>query len=114
MKAFDLGHTYEESPISVTEAASENEKKVHYPSLYLSGLSEMPDLKDEGEATIKYRVTSRTSTDRDGKKTHSLDLEILSICDCTKPSKEKFNDSKDEMDEIEKGLSKEETQDSDD
>ena len=80
-KAISLGKKLGDM-IKVSEVSPEKE---HYPDLYISDtddrrLAEMPD---EGEATIRYRVVSRTHREEGKGKSKnyscSLRLEVLSI-----------------------------------
>jgi hypothetical protein len=82
-KPIDLGKKLSDS----IEIMSMGKNDAHYPDLYISDtddrrLAEMPD---QGEATIKYRVVSRTHREeRKGKGNGkdyscSIRLEILSI-----------------------------------
>lgn len=89
-------------PVSrMTEPApieSQNEQMM-YPSLYLSdreGISAAPSVGTEGEATIRFRVVSKTESERAGDTSTSVDLEVMSI---------EFSETEsDEDDEIERGL----------
>lgn len=57
-------------------------EKEHYPDLFISGSDEkrLAEMPDQGEATIRYRVVSRTHREEKGRG-YSCDirLEILSI-----------------------------------
>jgi hypothetical protein len=100
MKTIDLGKTYD--GIEAAEPAEDSkEPKVHYPSLYLSDRPELANLPDEGTATIKFKVVSRSVNERDGEKTVSTELEIHSI---TADTESKANGEDESLDEIEKGL----------
>jgi hypothetical protein len=84
------------------------DEKMTYPSLYISGregIDDAPDVGTEGEATIRFRIVSKTDSEGPNGKTSSLDLEVMGI---------EFGEiSEDGEDEIEKGLreSEEETED---
>jgi hypothetical protein len=90
-KSIDLGRKLGDMvPIGAIAA-----DQPHYPDLYLSDVDDLKlaDMPDKGEATIKYRVVSRTHREEkgpDGKKQRScsLRLEILSI---TPPEKARRN-----------------------
>ena len=75
------------------------DEEMMYPSLYLSdreGISAAPSVGTEGEATIRFRVVSKTESERTGGTSASVDLEVMSI---------EFGDTEsDEDDEIERGL----------
>lgn len=88
------------------------EKSAYYPSLYLNdipGLGETPDVGTEGTAKIKYRVVSKSESERanqegDVAESYSVDIDIMGI---------DFGSTKEDSsgeDEIEKGLSESEKQ----
>lgn len=78
-KALDLGMSDEERYPSCGIGGYDPKKKT-YPSIYLSGpKDDFMDLPDSGEAVIKYQVTRRSTEETDGKKRHSLTLEVRSI-----------------------------------
>jgi hypothetical protein len=93
-KAIDLGKKLGDM-LSV-ETVSQKE---HYPDLYISDTDEraLAEMPDEGEATIRYRVVSRTHREEGkGKRKDyscSLRLEILSIDPPEAKSKKKNGDS---------------------
>ena len=75
------------------------DEEMMYPSLYLSdreGISAAPSVGTEGEATIRFRVVSKTESERTGDTSTSVDLEVMSI------EFEKTKSGQD--DEIERGL----------
>jgi len=74
----DLGTTPE--PYKPCEPMSVGKPQTYYPSLYIDNKStSFKDVPDEGVATIKYRVTSRSSNWRDGKEKHGMNIDVLSI-----------------------------------
>lgn len=88
-------------------APVESSEKMAYPSLYLSnreGMDEAPDVGTEGEATIRFRVVSRTDSEGPNGKSSSVDLEVMEI---------EFGEMSepDDEDEIEKGLRESEEED---
>jgi hypothetical protein len=96
-KPIDLGKKLSD----LVEVAPMTPGDTHYPDLYISDtddrrLAEMPD---QGEATIKYKVISRTHReDRKGKGNGkdyscSIRLEVLSIDPPEGKSKKKNGDS---------------------
>jgi hypothetical protein len=96
-KPIDLGKKLSDS----IEIMSMGSNDSHYPDLYIGDtddrrLAEMPD---EGEATIKYRVVSRTHREeRKGKSkgkdySCSIRLEILSIDPPESKGKKRNSDS---------------------
>ena len=61
-------------------APASDSPQPYYPSLYLDNHPDLSELPDEGHATIKYKVNNRTiSKDKDGKKRHSVSLEVHNI-----------------------------------
>lgn len=56
----------------------EDEEKVYYPSLYISGSRKL-DLPDEGTAVITFRKVSSGEDSRDGKTHYRCELEVHSI-----------------------------------
>jgi hypothetical protein len=85
------------------------DEKMTYPSLYISGregIEDAPDVGTEGEATIRFRVVSKTESEGPNGKNSSLDLEVVAI---------EFGEvSEDSEDEIEKGLRESEKETDDD
>lgn len=64
------------------EAAPEPTKssEMCFPSLYIDGEdSQLAELPESGEMTVKFKKTSHTATTRNGKKSTSVCLDILSI-----------------------------------
>jgi hypothetical protein len=54
--------------------------KIDYPSFYCDGApKELYDVAEEGTALVKYRVTNRTESERDGEKSYSVTIEIQSF-----------------------------------
>lgn len=89
------------------EISSPVDTEMTYPSLYLSnreGMDEAPDVGTEGEATIRFRVVSKTDSEGPNGKSSSVDLEVMEI---------EFGEIKesDDEDEIEKGLRESEEED---
>lgn len=76
MKAIDLGRK-SEGPLGLPEKPSEK----YYPSLYVDGDKELADLPECGTMTVYFKVNSRTTSERDGKTTSSISLEIQQILD---------------------------------
>lgn len=71
-------------PVDLSEPPEES-----YPSLYLSDIEGIESLPEEGEAVIRYKRRSITETEREGKESCSVELEIQAI----KPSGKKTPDS---------------------
>jgi hypothetical protein len=86
-KSIDLGRKLSD----MVSVAALKPDEPHYPDLYLSDVDDpaLADMPDKGEATIKYRVLSRTHREEKGHKdTCSIRLEVLSI---SPPEKAKKN-----------------------
>lgn len=104
----DLG---KKSECTAEVAPSSPEKnKVYYPTVYISdkdlGLGE-EDVGKEMMATIKVKVRGVSMNKREGdKKSHSIDLDILSI-ELGKPMKSKTGDGT--QDVIEEALEEQKT-----
>jgi len=60
-----------------TEAVNPAEK--HYPTLYLDDIGSEMDLPDDGLMTVRFHKTSETTTDREGKKTQCVCIEVQEI-----------------------------------
>lgn len=71
----DLGR---ESGPFPTEAVNPSPGK-HYPTLYLDDVGGEMDLPDDGVMTVRFHKTSETTTDREGKKTQCVCLEVREI-----------------------------------
>jgi hypothetical protein len=105
----DLGKK-QDMGVEVASMPEPEEKKVYYPTLYLSDVSgDFPDVGSEGTATIKFRVVSKSESERkdsDGgvKERKSIDIDVMGISFDSKGMKEKSSAE----DEIEKGLSESE------
>ena len=88
LKAADLGQSYEDryGPMDcAVKASTDYRKEKSYPSFYIDSRTEPLEIGDEGQATIKYRVTSRSINESGGRKRHGYGIEVHSI----DPSKEK-------------------------
>ena len=108
MKTIDLGRkpeTCSECPAPVPSKPPTPD--VYYPTLYLSNIEGLSDLPEEGTATVRFKVRSRTVSERnkEGKKT-SVDLDILSLSEISGPKKSKS--SREESEEALKKLAEEE------
>ena len=72
------------------------QEKEHYPDLYISEVDDkrIAEMPDSGEATIKYRVLSRTyRQEKNRKDSCSLRLEIPAIDPPTAKGKKKESDN---------------------
>lgn len=68
-----------------------------YPSLYISGVSNLESLPREGYALIHFKRRSITMGERDGEECCSADLEIHEIRLPEKGSDEEMGDMEDAM-----------------
>lgn len=107
MSRINLGKPVKSLDIVEMSAPPESVEEMTYPSLYLSnreGMDETPDVGTEGEATIRFRVVSKTDSDGPNGKSSSVDLEVMEI---------EFGEmtESDDEDEIEKGLRESEEED---
>lgn len=77
-----------------------------YPSLYISGVSNLESLPREGYALIHFKRRSITMGERDGEECCSADLEIHEIRLPEKGSDEEMGDMEDALTSIakERGL----------
>lgn len=75
-KALDLGTT----PGGGCCPEPYDPKKPYYPSIHIYDKPDsMEDIPEDGTALVKYKVTSRSTNERNGKKRHSLSLDVLSF-----------------------------------
>ncbi len=97
MDPIDLGCEGPNCPISVS---SQDKPETYYPTLHIdaSENSDLAKLPDEGEMEIKFCVKSRTITERDGKKTVSLSIEVRSIEDVEASEVDEEEDAGDILD----------------
>ncbi len=66
-------------PESITKAMPMRESpKMYYPSAHISGVEGM-DVEDGDEVLMKGKVTSCTTSSRDGKKTYSCEVEVTHL-----------------------------------
>src|SRR5690348_10029044 len=91
----DLGEKSSEAPMAISEAEEPKEVQTWYPSIYLHDKEEMPDIPEEGYARVKYKVTSKTISERDDKKRCSMEIEIQEI----EPEKERSGDDEYDVEE---------------
>ena len=81
-------------------APSQTSDSVHYPSLYIDLKGDaLKNLPDEGTMVIRYKVCSRNSSERDGRKTSGVSIDVKEIIDAT-GSKEKGKSREDELDAL--------------
>lgn len=110
MSKINLGKPVKSLDIVEMSAPSESAEEMTYPSLYLSnreGMDEAPDVGTEGEATIRFRVVSKTDSNGPNGKSSSVDLEVMEI---------EFEDMEEpgDEDEIERGLRESEEENDED
>jgi hypothetical protein len=74
----DLGDRYEGD--SCAPVCSSPNKRINYPTLYVSGKKSPIDIPDKGKATIEYHIRNRSMNKRgDDDESHSVDIEVHSI-----------------------------------
>lgn len=74
----DLGTKYPSGPCEPCSKPDKNLKS--YPCLYIDcGEALLKNLPDEGVIELRYKVTSRSTNEREGKKNCSLTLEAREI-----------------------------------
>lgn len=83
MPFINLGYTDKHTMCCHTEGKEDDkEDKIEYPCLYVyDAPKELLDIEKEGEAVIRYRVTSKTESVREGRdgddeEKNSIDIEI--------------------------------------
>lgn len=83
MKSINLGRDYSE--MDALAVPVKPEKKMSYPSLFLSDIEGLDMLATKGEAMIKYVMKSCTkrANDGDAEPSYSCDIEIMSITPIT-------------------------------
>lgn len=80
MKPIDLGYEEDFDGCHIS-CEDKEEGKVRYPCLYIyDAPKDLMNLEGEGEAVIRFKVRSRTISEKDdGKDKNSIDIEIRSI-----------------------------------
>lgn len=94
--SIDLAIDVPEMGISVSEKKRAKSETM-YPSLYISGVSNLESLPREGYALIHFKRRSITMGERDGEECCSADLEIHEIRLPEKGSDEEMGDMEDAM-----------------
>lgn len=95
MKTIKLGRKAGEPPMGMTMSQSET----HYPSFYVDNVPGIESLPDEGVMTIRYKVCSKNTSERDGKKSVSVSIDVVAIEDAeASEAGEKEKDSDDKPD----------------
>jgi hypothetical protein len=88
---------------AIPAPATLDSDETHYPTLYIDYEGgELKNLPDSGEMVVKFRVNSRTESERDGKKSCSLSLDIKRILS-VKASEAPRKSREAELDEIAEG-----------
>jgi hypothetical protein len=78
----DLGTVYDSPSMAMPEMPSKPEQNKHYPTLNIEcGDVMLNGLPDEGVIELRYKVTSRSCNERNGKKTCCITLEAREILD---------------------------------
>lgn len=94
--SIDLAIDVPEMGISVSEKKRAKSETM-YPSLYISGVSNLESLPREGYALIHFKRRSITMGERDGEECCSADLEIHEIRLPEKGSDEEMGDMEDAL-----------------
>tara|TARA_R110000868_G_scaffold73521_4_gene213188 strand:- start:6517 stop:6900 length:384 start_codon:yes stop_codon:yes gene_type:complete len=111
----DMGMDYkEESMETETETETPAADMVHYPSLCIYDMPEVDSLPEEGEAIIKFKRSSVTKSERDGKKSSSLviDVHAIKLLGKSSPSVSQKEKDAETEDEVDRGLTAAEENDS--
>jgi len=95
----DLGKKSDHSMMAMPKE-SEDDSKVYYPSLYISGVK--VSLPESGEITLKFKKLSETKSTCDGKTDYSVELEVQEICEVESTEDETKEDSGDALDKLAK------------
>lgn len=98
MKAIDLGR--ESGPLSAP--VGKPEKAKYYPTLYIDSAPGEIDLPTEGEMTVRFKVCSKTVSERDGEKTSSVSVEIQKIIDVEADEEDQKSERKSAEDTLDK------------
>lgn len=104
--SIDLAIDVPEMGIDQPSPSKRTKSKPMYPSLYISGVSNLESLPREGYALIHFKRRSITMGERDGEECCSADLEIHEIRLPEKGSDEEMGDMEDALTSIakERGL----------
>lgn len=94
--SIDLAIDVPEMGISAPEK-KRGKSETMYPSLYISGVSNLESLPREGYALIHFKRRSITMGERDGEECCSADLEIHEIRLPEKGSDEEMGDMEDAL-----------------
>ncbi|HYG24438.1 MAG TPA: hypothetical protein VEH04_16795 [Verrucomicrobiae bacterium] len=83
-------------------ASKDKEPEVHYPSLYIDGVKDLPDFPDEGTITVRFKKVRESKETYKGKKTESCSLDIIEILDVSRDQASKGDDREAELDRLAK------------
>lgn len=76
--SIDLGKTMD-GPLEPATAADSQKSKTYYPSLYIDGSAALKGLPESGTMTVAFKRCSQTVSERDGKTSCSVSLDITKI-----------------------------------
>ena len=103
----DLGEKFDSPEAVAVVTSPPREQKVHYPSIYLRGGSELKDIPESGTITFSFDRVSQSVRERDGKKHCEVELECHAVLnvksDGEKPSKSRESILDDLKEEVEDG-----------
>ena len=105
--SIDLASSSYSEPCCVS---SQSEDRKYYPNFHYEGDKEL-DLPEEGTMVIKFKRTSRSESERDGKTRYSMSVDVCSIesvdgNEIEKPA-ESYDDASSALDKIAEMLKKE-------
>lgn len=62
------------------EEDKQTEARIEHPHMVVEHCpEELHDIPDEGTAIVRYKVSSRSSSEKDGKKSHDIVIDIKSF-----------------------------------
>lgn len=70
-----------DSPSEPTSVVASKKSKTYYPSLYIDGSAALKGLPESGTMTVAFKRCSQTVSERDGKTSCSVSLDITKILD---------------------------------
>jgi hypothetical protein len=104
----DLGKKCADCPTPISNTSKDAGEKVYYPSLYLEGATDLKDIPEAGELTVKFKRVSLSQTARDGKTRISVELEVRAITGFKSGDADTSKSGEDALDELKDSLSNDE------
>lgn len=96
----ELGRSLNETVSPAPEKPKKGKGKKYYPTLFIDSVAGLEQLPEEGCILIDYKRRSMTVSQRDGKATCSVELEIRTLC--LPDEYEDTNDAEELVDELAK------------